>query len=203
MDVRGPDPQSLCKFHKVKGHQTNGCYQLKKNIELFIQESHMKKYIKGSSSRGPDESNSRGRDSLDSPRSKKGKDPFKWGEDQSICHTLNIIARGFVECDISSPTYKEQALQVMIIDGSLVNSMEGVLEASDAKIFFSEKDAAIIHPHNDDHVVITRSMQRLRYQNNFDRPVELCINPLSIFILEVSLLRKTHITTVGKEIPSC
>ena len=41
-DVMGLEPSNWLKFHKVKGHHTKGCYQLKREIEFLIHEGHLK-----------------------------------------------------------------------------------------------------------------------------------------------------------------
>jgi len=33
-------------YHKAKGHDTNSCFQLKKEIKSFIQGEHLNKYMK-------------------------------------------------------------------------------------------------------------------------------------------------------------
>lgn len=86
------DPHSWCKFHKVKGHQMEDCYEIKKEIERLIQKGELKKYVKDSSAREPSESNSQGRDYLDIIVSIKGNEPNKGGENISIFQTPNTIA---------------------------------------------------------------------------------------------------------------
>lgn len=56
--VMGSGPGRWCKFHMVKGHQTEDCHYLKKEIERLIQEGHLKKYVKSASSRSLDKSSS-------------------------------------------------------------------------------------------------------------------------------------------------
>lgn len=51
--VLGYELGRWCKFHRVKGHHTEDCYQLKKKIDSLIQEGHLKKYVKGDSSHSP------------------------------------------------------------------------------------------------------------------------------------------------------
>lgn len=41
------EPERWCKFHRVKGHHTDDCYQLNKEIKKLIHDGCLKKYIKG------------------------------------------------------------------------------------------------------------------------------------------------------------
>ncbi|XP_043694230.1 uncharacterized protein LOC122644934 [Telopea speciosissima] len=41
------NPNKYCLFHKDNGHDTEDCYQLKREIEELIKVGHLKKYIKG------------------------------------------------------------------------------------------------------------------------------------------------------------
>lgn len=36
----GPEPSRWCKYQKVKGHHTNDCYQVKREIVRLIYEDH-------------------------------------------------------------------------------------------------------------------------------------------------------------------
>lgn len=69
--VIGYEPDIWYNFHKVKGHHTKECYQLKKENEQMIQEGPLKKYVKGDPTRGSGGSNSRGWDDAENPRSRK------------------------------------------------------------------------------------------------------------------------------------
>lgn len=102
----------------------DGCYKLKNEIESLIQEGRLKKYIKGNFSIGSYESNSERWDQTYNPGCKKGKEPTKGWEKWSVLHTRNTFARGFDECKIYNFSRKEQALQVLVIDGLPINSME-------------------------------------------------------------------------------
>ncbi|XP_043706002.1 splicing regulatory glutamine/lysine-rich protein 1-like [Telopea speciosissima] len=42
------NPNKYCLFHKDTGHDTEDCYQLKREIEELIKAGHLKRYIKGS-----------------------------------------------------------------------------------------------------------------------------------------------------------
>lgn len=60
------------------------------------------------------------------------------------------------------PPEKRYARQFLTIKGSSTNSNLGKLEIIGVDITFSEKDVRDIHPHNDDHMVITMRCDKLR-----------------------------------------
>lgn len=72
-DVIGPNLIRKYNFNKVKRHHTEGCYQIKREIEHLIQEGHLKKYANGVFAQSPGEPNSQGRDDYGIPLSKKGE----------------------------------------------------------------------------------------------------------------------------------
>lgn len=155
MDVLGPNPHNWYKFHQVKVYQTEDCYKLKKEIKQLIQEGHLKKYAKGNSAGGLGESNSQGRDSSNSVGSKKGKNPTKGGEGRFIYHAFNTILRGFARGRDTSSAQKRHACQILVIDGSPIDSETFQSETLEANITFSKKDAIDIHPHNNNPMVIS------------------------------------------------
>lgn len=93
-----------CKFHKVKGHHTEDYYELKKEIEHLIHEGHLKKYVKGDSSQ-----RERERDNARSSGPRKGKDLCKEDGNKTVCHTLNIIAEGFIVAKDTSSSQRRYA----------------------------------------------------------------------------------------------
>lgn len=154
IDIMGPDPHCWCKFHKVKGHQTDDYYHFKKEIKCFIQKGHQERYVKGSSSRWPSKHNSHGLNSLSSLGSKKGKDPSKGGDDNYVPHTLNTITILFTKGEVTNFACKRYALEILVLSDSHNESKADESESLEADITFSKKDAIDIHTHNDDHVVI-------------------------------------------------
>lgn len=80
-----------CKFHRVKGHHIKDCYQLNKSIDKLIYEGHLKKYVKGNSSCGPDKSISHERYNAGRPRPSKAKEESQDEGEKIMCHMLNTI----------------------------------------------------------------------------------------------------------------
>ena len=39
------DDTKYCEFHKDHGHQTDDCFQLKKEIEYLIRRGHLSRYV--------------------------------------------------------------------------------------------------------------------------------------------------------------
>ena len=39
------DDTKYCEFHKDHGHRTDGCIQLKKEIEYLIRRGHLNRYV--------------------------------------------------------------------------------------------------------------------------------------------------------------
>lgn len=63
-DVMVPELGRWCKFHRVKEHHIEDCYQLKKEIERLIQEGNLKKCVKGNSSHVSHKPNLHGREGM-------------------------------------------------------------------------------------------------------------------------------------------
>jgi len=81
-DHMGTDPEAWCKYHRIRGHTTDNCWQLKKEIEKLIQDGKLKRYVRVE--RGEDHRR---------PAEEKRKENHK--EDSKERHILHAILRGF------------------------------------------------------------------------------------------------------------
>ena len=78
----GSDPDACCKYHRIRGHTTDNCWQLRKEIDRLIQEGKLRGYVKGG--RGEDHR-----------RPTEGKTDEDHKKDTKERHTLNTISGGF------------------------------------------------------------------------------------------------------------
>jgi len=84
--VMGGDKDAWCKYHRVRGHDTDDCFHLKREIEKLIQNGKLRGYTRGRR----DESGGDTDDVKDNRRGEEGK------------HTLNTISGGFARGGESS-----------------------------------------------------------------------------------------------------
>lgn len=73
----------------------------------MILERHLKKYVKGDSSRKPDKSISRGRDDAWRPEPSKANETSQCEDNKDVCHTLNTIAGGFIGTRRLAPSIED------------------------------------------------------------------------------------------------
>lgn len=142
------------QVHRFKGHHTKDYYQLKKEIEILIQERNLNIYVKGDFSHASDKSNSRGRDDVGSPRLNKENEASQDEGSKGVCHTLNIIAGGFVGGRETNFIGRRYARQIMSIEDLPEVKTEEESQSAKTIITFFKKDATGIHPHNDNLMVI-------------------------------------------------
>lgn len=95
-DVMGFEPGRWFKLYRFKGHHTENCYQLKKEIKRLIQEGYLKKNVKGDFSHGSDMSNSWGRDKVGNSRTNKENEVSQGKGSKVVHHTFNTIIGGSV-----------------------------------------------------------------------------------------------------------
>jgi len=130
----GGDKVAWCKYHHVRGHDTDDCIHLKREIEKLIQNGKLRGYTRGRR----DENGGGTNDNRDNRRGEEGK------------HTRNTISGGFVGGGESSTSWKNYARQVMLVD----KGSRSFAERS-PNITFSTKDFEGVIPHEDDPMVIT------------------------------------------------
>lgn len=99
----GKDEEAWCAYHRLRGHHTEECHQLKREIEILIQRGRLLSYlkeVKGSAGkRNPSRREPNSKDLF----AKKGKNIEEVCETQMAHHTLNSISRGFTGgCETSS-----------------------------------------------------------------------------------------------------
>ncbi|XP_024630733.1 uncharacterized protein [Medicago truncatula] len=135
-DRMGHDLEAWSKYHKIRGHTTDNCWRLKKEIDKLIQEGKLGGYVKGE--RSEDEGRPPEEENEDNHR----KDPKE-------CHTLNTISGGFAGGGESSASRKKYVRQVMFIDDRATNS------ENEQDITFTSDDYEGVVPHDDDPMVIT------------------------------------------------
>src|ERR1043165_9641898 len=123
--VLGSDPGAWCEFHRLKGHTTESCIQLRREIVKLIQRGKLSTYVKEDPGRTSKRDSSPRRDSASDSRSKKkGKAVEEVKEARSTRHTLNTISGGFAG------------------GGSTSSARKGMLEAP-GKYFASEPRSLI------------------------------------------------------------
>lgn len=84
------------RFHNVKGHHTKDYYQLKKEIKRLIQESHLKKYVKGDFFQRPGKASSRGHNDVGSPMLRKRMELCKQDDNKTARYNINTLTREFL-----------------------------------------------------------------------------------------------------------
>jgi len=130
----GSNKDAWCKYHRVRGHDTDDCIHLKREIEKLIQSGKLRGYT-----RGRHDENGWGTYEVRDNRH---------GEENK--HTLNTISGGFAGGGESCASRKNYARQIMLIDEGSHTFVE---KSSD--ITFSAKDFEGVVPHDDDPMVIT------------------------------------------------
>jgi len=132
--IMGSNKDAWCKYHRVRGHYTDNCIHLKRDIEKLIQSGKLRGYTKGRH-----DENGRGTNEVrDNRRGEENK------------QTLNTILGGFAGGVESSASRKNYARQIMFID----EGSHGFAEKS-SDITFSAKDFKSVVPHDNDPMVIT------------------------------------------------
>lgn len=71
-----------------------------------------------------------------------------------MCHTLSTIVRGFVEGEETSFAYRRYEYQVITVEDLPTNPYMGGKETMEFDTIFFEKDVTIIHPHDNDPMLI-------------------------------------------------
>lgn len=113
--VMGHEPGRWRMFHKIKWHHTKDYYQLKKEIEMLIQEGHLKNYVMGDLSHGLEKSSSHERDDWGSPRLNKTSEASQGAGNKVLRHKLDTITRGFtggMEISFVHRWYTHQILNI-------------------------------------------------------------------------------------------
>jgi hypothetical protein len=158
----GGDKNKWCKYHKIRGHDTDYCIHFRQEIEKLIQNGKLRGYAQ----------ERRGKN-----RRKEDSKKEEIGEEKR--HTLNTISGGFSGGGESSSSPKKYVRQVMLCQ-------EYGEQTSDREpdISFTTKDYKDVIPHNDDPMVITlqifkwdvkivlvdpRSSADILYYDTFDR----------------------------------
>ena len=132
--IMGGNKDAWCKYHRVRGHDTDDCIHLKREIEKLIQNGKLRGYTRGKRDEDGEGTNR----SRDDRRGDEGK------------HTLNTISGGFAGGGESSTSWKNYARQIMLVD----EGSRSFAERS-PDITFSTEDFEGVIPHEDDPMVIT------------------------------------------------
>jgi hypothetical protein len=125
----GGDKDKWCKYHKVRGHDTDSCIHLRQEIEKLIQYGKLRGYAQ--EGRGAN-------------RRKADNKKEKISEEKR--HTLNTISGG----GESSSSHKKYVRQVM-----LCQEYDEQASEHEPDISFTAKDYRDVIPHDDDPMVIT------------------------------------------------
>jgi hypothetical protein len=127
----GEDRDKWCKYHKLRGHDTDSCIHLRREIEKLIQSGKLRGYT---------------RDKRDErPKASKKEEVA-----EEKRHTLNTISGGFAGGGESSSSRKKYVRQVM-----LCQEYEEHDQQRGPDISFSARDYQGVVPHDDDPMVIT------------------------------------------------
>jgi len=130
----GGNKDAWCKYHCVRGHDTDDCIHLKREIEKLIQNGKLRGYT-----RGRRDENGEGIDhNRDDRRGEESK------------HTLNTISGGFAGGGESSTSRRNYARQIMLINEDSCSFAE-----RSSVITFSAEDFEGVIPHEDNPMVIT------------------------------------------------
>jgi hypothetical protein len=132
--IMGQSRDAWCKYHRVKGHDTDDCLHLKREIEKLIQNWKLRGYTK---ERYCEEK-------------KRSEDARETKQGEETRHTLNTISRYFAEGGESSTSRKKYVRQVMLLDDDAYKFTE-----DEPDITFSTKDFKNVIPQDDDPMVIT------------------------------------------------
>lgn len=140
--VMGSKYERWCKFHKVKGHHTDNCYQGNRKADT----KGPPKYVRGGPFNQAQQCNLHEREDTRILGSRKVKEAPRDYNKQAVCHNLNTIVGGFIGDDKTSFSHKRYTRQVL--------SMENLTEMTSTKtleplILFSEEDAFGFHPLHD------------------------------------------------------
>ena len=138
---RGPNMgthwDGWCRYHMIRGHDTDSCIHLRQEIEKLIQSGKLRGYTK----------ETKGEDKRKSERDQKAR---KEGHNEEQRHTLHTISGGFAGGGESSSSCKKYVRQVMLCQEDNNHALE-----REPDITFSPKDYQDIVSHDDDPTVIT------------------------------------------------
>jgi hypothetical protein len=129
-----------CCFHRDHGHNTEDCYDLKRQIEELIKQGKLQRFVK----RGQREGRPQGARQQRPPVEALPRPPL--GE-------IHVITRGMAAGGTSCSSRKAYARQIHNVLVTQKNNKKPRLE--DLPITFTEEDACkVFHPH-DDALVVT------------------------------------------------
>jgi hypothetical protein len=93
----GKDKNKWCKYHRIRGHDTDSCIHLRQEIEKLIQNGKLRGYAQD-------------RKGENEQKTEKKKDEGSDGKR----HTLNTISGGFSGGGESNSSRKKYVRQVML-----------------------------------------------------------------------------------------
>lgn len=114
--VMGKDENAWCTYHRLRGHHTENCHQLKKEIEILIQRGWLLLYVKDVEGHPGKRSHPREDPSSENPAQKKGKNAKEVPKSRITSYTLNTIAGRFVGGGETSSSRKRYARSLMHIE---------------------------------------------------------------------------------------
>lgn len=151
--VMGSDGNVWCVCHRIRGHCTKNCHQLKKEIEALIQKSQLSSYVKDVGVHSRKISPPREDVNSDNPMQKKGRSVNKV---HITHHTLNTIVEGFAGGGETNSTRKRYARTMMHVRKE-PSSEE---RYNQTIITLSKKNAEGVLPHKDDLMVIIMQIRK-------------------------------------------
>ena len=140
----------MVTYHRARGHHTEDCIQLKREIETLIQRGHLLTYVKDDRPHNGKRSPRQEDPSNEKTSRTKNSESREGHETKTTRHTLNTIAGGFAGGGETSSARKRYARTVMHVDQKMTDEPED----NPGTVTFSKKDAAGVLAHDNDPMVI-------------------------------------------------
>lgn len=120
--VLGKDVGAWYAYHRLKGHYTNDCHHLKREIETLLQRVSYVKETKGAEGKM---SLSKRESYSENTSTKKGKNEEEIRETRVTQHFLNTILGGFFRGGETSSSRKRYARPIIHISLNQISKKEG------------------------------------------------------------------------------
>ncbi|KAJ1410034.1 hypothetical protein SESBI_22269 [Sesbania bispinosa] len=157
--LRGPFKDRWCAFHRLKGHDTEECWDLMNQIEHLIKDGYLKRYVAGKNRADYVRQRGRGRGRGYPPQDKNKENHAE--QETEIRGTVTTISGGFIGGGSTSSARKKYSRSVMQVN---TVTEDELIHPNHPPITFSNDDFKGITPHEHDPMVIEVTMAAHKVQ---------------------------------------
>ncbi|KAJ1400256.1 Ribonuclease H superfamily [Sesbania bispinosa] len=151
--LRGPFKDRWCEFHRLKGHDTEECWDLMNQIEHLIKDGYLKRYVAGKNRGDYVRRRGQGRGRGYPPHDKNKENHTE--QETEIRGTVTTISGGFIGGGSTSSARKKYCRSVMQVN---TVTKDEWIHPNHPPIIFSNDDFKGITPHEHDPMVIEVTM---------------------------------------------